>query len=97
LSLIDGIDSQKIEIKVCVGTNCYLKKSQKLMAGLLKYLEEKNLKHCVDLNATFCMEKCSEGPNVMIAGEHISQCTLDKAIYTLNSKLETAKLEVKRA
>ncbi len=96
LSLIDGIDSQKIEIKVCVGTNCYLKKSQKLMAGLLKYLEEKNLKHCVDLNATFCMEKCSEGPNVMIAGEHISRCTLDKAIHTLNSKLETANQEVRK-
>ena len=97
LSLIDGIDSQKIEIKVCVGTNCYLKKSQKLMAGLLKHLEDKNLKNCVDLDATFCMEKCSEGPNVMIAGEHIPQCTLEKAIDVLNTKLETARMELKKS
>lgn len=90
LIFIDGGDSQKMEIKVCVGTNCYVKKSQKLIAQLVKYVEEKGLKNAVDVNATFCMEKCSEGPNVMIAGEHIPQCTFEKAVEVLNKKIEVA-------
>jgi len=90
LSFISGNDSQKLEIKVCVGTNCYLKNSQKLISKLLKYVEEKGLKNAVDVSATFCMEKCSEGPNVMIAGEHIGQCTFDKAVEAINMKLGIA-------
>jgi NADH-quinone oxidoreductase subunit G len=35
LSVIDGADSQKLEIKVCVGTNCYVKKSQKLIGQMI--------------------------------------------------------------
>jgi NADH-quinone oxidoreductase subunit G len=90
LSFISGNDSQKLEIKVCVGTNCYLKNSQKLISKLLKYVEERGLKNVVDVSATFCMEKCGEGPNVMIAGEHIPQCTFDKAIESINMKLGIA-------
>jgi NADH-quinone oxidoreductase subunit G len=87
LNVINGTDSQKLEIKVCVGTNCYLKKSQKLIAQLIGYVEQKGLSSAIDVSATFCMEKCGEGPNVMIAGEHIPQCTFDKAVEVLNSKL----------
>jgi NADH-quinone oxidoreductase subunit G len=90
LSFISGNDSQKLEIKVCVGTNCYLKNSQKLIGKLLKYVEERGLKNAVDVSATFCMEKCGEGPNVLIAGEHIPQCTFDKAVEAINMKLGIA-------
>jgi NADH-quinone oxidoreductase subunit G len=87
LNVINGADSQKLEIKVCVGTNCYLKKSQKLIAQMISYVEQKGLSNAIDVSATFCMEKCGEGPNVMIAGEHISKCTFDKAVEVLNNKL----------
>jgi NADH:ubiquinone oxidoreductase subunit E len=46
------------------------------------------LSNAVDVNATFCMEKCGEGPNVIIGGEHIPQCTFDKAVEVLNQKLK---------
>ncbi len=88
LSFVEGFDSQKMEIKVCVGTNCYLKNSQKLISRLVKYIEAKGLKNAVDVSATFCMEKCGEGPNVIVAGEHISKCTFDKAVEVLNRKLD---------
>jgi NADH-quinone oxidoreductase subunit G len=87
LNVINGTDSQKLEIKVCVGTNCYLKKSQKLIGQMINYVEQKGLSNAIDVSATFCMEKCGEGPNVMIGGEHISQCTFDKAVEVLNNKL----------
>ena len=88
LSFVSGNDSQKLEIKVCVGTNCYVKNSPKLISKLLKYVQEKGLSSAVDVSATFCMEKCGEGPNVLIGGEHIPQCTFDKAIGVLNKKLK---------
>lgn len=92
LSFIGGSNSQKVEIKVCVGTNCYLKKSQKLMGLLFKYVEMHRLQDNVEISATFCMEKCSEGPNVMIDDQHIPQCTLEKAVITLNEHLQKKKL-----
>jgi NADH-quinone oxidoreductase subunit G len=88
LSFVSGNDSQKLEIKVCVGTNCYVKKSQKLISSLLKYVHEKGLQNAVDVSATFCMEKCGEGPNVLIGGEHIPQCTFEKAVAVLNKKIK---------
>jgi len=87
LSFISSGDSQKLEIKVCVGTNCYLKNSQKLISRLFKYIDEKGLKNAVDVSATFCMEKCGEGPNVLVGGEHIPQCTFEKAIEVLLRKI----------
>jgi NADH-quinone oxidoreductase subunit G len=95
LSFISSNDSQKLEIKVCVGTNCYLKNSQKLISRLLKHVEEKGLKNAVDVSATFCMEKCGEGPNVLIGGEHIAQCTFDKAIDVLNRKIQPESILIK--
>lgn len=87
LSVIDGSDSQKLEVKVCVGTNCYVKKSQKLIAQMIDYVENKGLSNSIDVNATFCMEKCGEGPNVMIGDEHIPQCSFEKALIVLEKKL----------
>jgi NADH-quinone oxidoreductase subunit G len=89
LSFISESDSQKLEIKVCVGTNCYVKKSQKLISSLLKYVHEKGLQNTVDVSATFCMEKCGEGPNVLVGEEHIPQCTFEKAVEVLNKKLKS--------
>ncbi|MBX3007340.1 MAG: [FeFe] hydrogenase, group A [Melioribacteraceae bacterium] len=92
LSFIGSSNSQKVEIKVCVGTNCYLKKSQKLMSLLFKYVEMHGLAEKVEISATFCMEKCSEGPNVMIDDQHIPKCTLEKAVIALNEHIEKKSL-----
>ncbi|MGD8781809.1 MAG: NADH-dependent [FeFe] hydrogenase, group A6 [Ignavibacteria bacterium] len=88
LSFMNGGDSQKLEIKVCIGTNCYLKKSQSLLSKLIAYVEEKELQPFVDVSATFCMENCSEGPNVTINGIHIKECDLQKAVSVMNKFLD---------
>jgi NADH-quinone oxidoreductase subunit G len=95
LSVIDGSDSQKLEVKVCVGTNCYVKKSQKLIAQMIGYVENKGLSNAIDVSATFCMEKCGEGPNVMIGDEHIPQCSFEKALNVLEKKLAEGIYSVK--
>lgn len=77
MSFIQGSDSHKIEINVCVGTSCFVKGSQKLLEKLLNYVTETGLKEFVDIKATFCMEKCNTGPNVTFAGQVINKCTFN--------------------
>lgn len=87
LSFIQGADSQKIEINVCVGTNCFVKGSQKLLEKLINHVDETGMQDIVDVKATFCVEKCNSGPNVTVNGEITSECTFD----LLKEKLDIIK------
>ncbi|MGK9475458.1 [FeFe] hydrogenase, group A [Melioribacter sp. OK-6-Me] len=86
IKIVDN-DSKKLTIDVCVGTNCYVKGSQKIISEVLNYIEKKGLSNAVTLNATFCMEKCGEGPNVKIFGESKSISDSSEIIKLINDKL----------
>ncbi|MBL1211735.1 MAG: 2Fe-2S iron-sulfur cluster binding domain-containing protein [Ignavibacteriae bacterium] len=88
LSIITASDAQKLEVRICIGTNCFVKNSQKLMKQLVDYVEEKGLEKFVDVKGTFCMEKCSEGPNVTVAGKHISNADFQKITKEINKVIE---------
>lgn len=64
--------AQKVDVAVCVGTSCYLKGSYNLLQGLLKLIKEHKLEDKVSVGATFCLERCSQGPNIRINDEVIS-------------------------
>jgi len=77
----------KVEVCVCVGTNCYLKGSQDLLSKLVNYVADNKLedvigfegqKETVDVNATFCFEKCEKGPVVRINNELITHADFEK-------------------
>jgi NADH-quinone oxidoreductase subunit G len=80
-------DSKKLTVEVCVGTNCYVKGSQKLISEVLNYIEKKGLSNAVAVKATFCMEKCNEGPNVKLAGETMNTTDSDEIIKLIKEKL----------
>jgi NADH-quinone oxidoreductase subunit G len=75
-------------MSVCVGTNCYVKGSQRLLHGLVHHVEEEGLQDLVDIRAAFCTENCGLGPTVMIEGEKLSECTLEKALSALRRKVQ---------
>ncbi|MBT9173577.1 MAG: NADP-reducing hydrogenase subunit HndC [Syntrophomonadaceae bacterium] len=54
------------EIKVCVGTCCYTKGSYDLFQEFFKEIAERNLGERVSLQATFCLERCQESPNIKV-------------------------------
>ncbi len=83
-----GNEDAQVNLKVCVGTSCYINGSQKILDRLINYLEENNLTDRVDVRATFCMEKCGESPNVLLDGQVISNANLDKIITALDKKLK---------
>jgi len=44
----------------------------------------------VDVNATFCFERCDRGPTVAINDTVVERCTLQKALDVLESELAKA-------
>lgn len=60
-------------VKICVGSSCHLKGSEKLVELFQKAIEENSLQDSIDLTGSFCTGKCNRtGVTV----------TLDDKIYT---------------
>jgi NADH:ubiquinone oxidoreductase subunit E len=81
---------RRLNIGVCVGTNCYVKGSQQILQKLLQHVEEHDLSSLVDIRAMFCTENCEHGPTVLIGEERICKCTADQAIAAVEEQLQPA-------
>ncbi len=88
---VAGDDQPRVECSVCVGTNCYVKGSQELLRQLARYVEDHNLSGQVDVRATFCLERCGQGPNVAVDGEVLTGCTLESVLQALHARLPAVK------
>ena len=80
ISLTGTSSAERVKVRVCVGTSCYLRGAHDLLANLLKTVEENDWTNRVDLGATFCTEKCDRGPSVSIGDEVIHFATLDGVV-----------------
>ncbi|AQQ09478.1 NADP-reducing hydrogenase subunit HndC [Sedimentisphaera cyanobacteriorum] len=84
---IGSEDEAKISVNVCVGTSCHLRGSRKILQDMMDYVHQKDLEDKVNIQATFCFEKCDKGPNVRIDDKIISKCDSAKAVEELNNAL----------
>lgn len=87
IKLLTGSGEDRIQVKVCVGTNCFLKGSQEILKSLTSYVEHHEMADNIDVQATFCCEKCGQAPNVMVGDELISSSTFEKVVKALNSQV----------
>jgi len=94
LEVIEGADTEKIPVKVCVGTNCFLNGSQELLRRLTRYVEKHHLEDRVHLSATFCMERCGKSPNVRVGDVHLECCSFEDACRTLEVQLRERALSL---
>lgn len=78
----------KTQVRVCVGTNCFLKGSQKVLQGLMAHVEEKNLFDKVAISGSFCFEKCEHGPNVAIGSQAPCACSVEEAKRRLDQEIK---------
>jgi len=85
IEILSGGKNCKAEIKVCVGTSCFLRGSQELLMKTMKYVDEKFNNDEIKLTAEFCEETCSEGPTVTINGKKIKKCKFEDIKTELNS------------
>ena len=77
IPLVRGGEAEKIAVKVCVGTSCFLRGSQAVLRDVLAAVEKAGLQEYVDVSATFCSERCDKGPTVHVGGETIHKATAD--------------------
>ena len=92
IPLVRGSNAQKVEVKVCVGTSCFVKGGQTILSGLLEKLEAEGLSEFVDVSATFCRESCGNGPNVTVGQAVINKATLDTALAEVLAQIERIKV-----
>jgi len=93
----------KIIVKICIGSNCFVRGAQELLKKLLNYVSENKLtefvgfegqEDMVDVKATFCFEKCDRGPVVQINNEIIEHATFEKVKDTLWKVLDRHRVLV---
>ena len=74
-------------IEICVGSSCFVKGSNELVALLKAYIEENNLESSVQLKGAFCMGQCSRGLGVRVDGKLLDGVTLANAIELIDLEL----------
>lgn len=87
IDLAEAPDHKKLQVRVCVGTSCFVRGSQTLLQTLLKTVEERKLEDRVDIAATFCFERCGRGPTVAVGDRVIEKCSVPMALEALDEAL----------
>ncbi|MDP4267141.1 MAG: [FeFe] hydrogenase, group A [Bacteroidota bacterium] len=97
---IRNTNHPKIEVSVCVGTNCFIKGSQQILKEIMNYVVENRLqdivgfegldKHdeMVDVQATFCFEKCNRGPVVKVNNIVVEHADFKKVKTVLDKEIK---------
>jgi len=80
--------TEKLDVKVCVGTNCYVRGSQNLLNQLIRYIDEAGLSSRVNVRGTFCLQNCDHGPNVMVGTRLVDHCTFESVCEALQQELD---------
>jgi len=77
----------KLGVSVCVGTSCFVRGSQALLEQLMERIQSQGLQEQVDVEATFCFEKCDRGPSVRVGETVLTHCDLETAWATIEQEL----------
>ena len=65
------------EIKVCVGSSCHLKGAPEIVDILKGLLKKHHLEAEIELGASFCCGRCTEGVIVNFDGDTVKNVTPD--------------------
>jgi NADH-quinone oxidoreductase subunit G len=80
--------AEPTEVRVCVGTSCYVRGSQALLNGMIRRIDELGLSGKVQVRASFCLEQCNQGPTVRIGPRVLHHATLEQAEAALLEAME---------
>jgi NADH-quinone oxidoreductase subunit G len=71
----------------CLGTSCHLRGGQGLVHELVSAVEARGLQQQVDVRATFCLERCGEGPNVKVGDRVVTGATVTTVLAAIDEAL----------
>jgi len=76
-----------VTVTVCVGSSCHIKGSRQIIVRFNELLKEHGLEKKIELQGSFCMERCGEGLNWQIDEEPITSSSVEEAIETFTEKV----------
>ena len=88
LTVLESGPQQKLLVSVCVGTSCFVRGSQALLRSLVEYIQAQGIEDTVEVQATFCFERCDRGPTVHVGQVTQEHCTLEIACQLIQQQLE---------
>ncbi len=65
-----------IEMQICLGSSCFSRGNKDIVMYIKEYLKKNHLDDRVVFKGSRCMDKCSNGPNLMINGRMIEEISL---------------------
>jgi NADH:ubiquinone oxidoreductase subunit E len=74
-------------VTVCVGSSCHIKGARKIIVRFNELLKENGLEDKIELQGSFCMERCGEGLNWQIDEQPVSSNSVEEAIQTFTEKV----------
>ena len=76
-----------VTVTVCVGSSCHIKGSRQIIMRFNELLKENGLEDRIELQGSFCMERCGEGLNWQIDDKPITSASVEEAIQTFSEKV----------
>lgn len=67
-------------VTVCVGSSCHIKGAREVIKRFNELLKENHLEEAVELEGSFCMERCGKGINWQIDDEPYTSDDVEEAI-----------------
>ncbi|MBL7220799.1 MAG: (2Fe-2S) ferredoxin domain-containing protein [Phycisphaerae bacterium] len=76
-----------VTVTVCVGSSCHVKGARDMIECFKDLLTENSLTDKIELQGSFCMERCGEGVNWRIDDESFTSATCEDAVAVFREKL----------
>lgn len=72
-------------IKVCLGSSCYVRGNDKILAFLEDYICQNNKEATVELLGCRCTNACQDGPTIFVDDKKYSHLTQDELLRILEA------------
>ncbi|MCS6970025.1 MAG: [FeFe] hydrogenase, group A [Planctomycetota bacterium] len=90
LLFTQGERSGRLLVLACLGTSCHLRGGPRLVQQLIEAVEARGLQQRVEVRATFCLERCGEGPNVRVGERLVEQASVERVLAAIDEQLGNA-------
>lgn len=78
---------QSFEIEICLGSSCFSRGNRDLVQVIREYLRRNHLDDKVLFKGARCLDRCSEGPFIIINGKTIQQTEVQDIEKMLEKEL----------
>jgi NADH:ubiquinone oxidoreductase subunit E len=82
----------RLAVTMCVGTGCHLHGSQQLLKTIMAFVATSGLRDEVEVKATSCLQRCADGPHVLIGSVDLQKPTVDGVIEEITRQLQPAAM-----